>query len=109
MPVERWSDSVAVVHLGSDPQFTEDLDAFEHMLTGGRLDAVLDFSGVQYLNSSNIGHLLRVRQAMVKADSRLVLCSVDTRLWSTFLVTSLDKVFEFSANVPTGLATLQMT
>ena len=108
MPVEKWSESVVVVHLANDPQFTEDLDALENRLSQGRVDAVLDFSAVGYINSSNIARLLKIRKGMVNGDSRLVLCGVNTRIWSTFLLTGLDKIFKFSDNVTTGLATIQM-
>ena len=97
-----------VVHLASDPQFTDDLEAVDRRLSQGRVDAVLDFAGVAHINSSNLARLLKLRQKMVAADARLVLCGVNTQIWGTFLVTGLDKVFEFSDSVPTALATLQM-
>jgi anti-anti-sigma factor len=108
MPVEKWSESVVVVHLANDPQFTDDLESLEERLAQGRVDAVLDFHAVGYINSSNIARLLKVRKQMVSADARLVLCSVNTQIWSAFLITGLDKVFEFSDSVSTALATLQM-
>lgn len=108
MPVEKWSESVVVVHLANDPQFTDDLEAVDQRLSHGRVDAVLDFAGIGHINSSNIARLLKLRQKMVAGDARLVLCGVNTHIWSTFLITGLDKVFEFSDSVPTALATLQM-
>jgi anti-anti-sigma factor len=108
MAVEKWSESVVIVHLASDPQFSEDLESLERVVASGGVAAVLDFSGVHYLTSSNISHLLRLRKIMVNVESRFVLCCIDTRLWSTFLITGLDKVFTFTDSVTTGLATLQM-
>ena len=107
MPVEKWSDSIVVVHLADDPQFTEDLECLERVVpkTTG---SVIDFSGVRFINSSNIARLLKVRKMVISRDGRLVLCGVNDQIWGAFLVTGLDKVFEFSDNVPTGLATLQM-
>lgn len=109
MPVEKWSESVVVVHLASDPQFTDDLQAMELQAATARLDAVLDFRAVRFINSSNIARLLRLRRVMINNDSRLVLCNVNTQIWGVLLITGLDKVFEFSDNVTTALATLQMT
>ncbi len=109
MPIEKWSETVAVVRLSDGPPFAEDLVSLEQTLAQRRLDSVLDFSGVDYINSSDIARLLKVRQQVVTAEGRLVLCGISTRIWSTFLVTGLDKVFEFSDNVPTALATLQLT
>ncbi len=112
MPIEKWSDDVVVVHLADDPQFTDDLESMDDRLTQAqgphRFHAVLDFAAVQYVNSSNIAKLLKLRKQMITADSRLVLCGLHTQVWGAFLVTGLDKVFQFSDNVPTALATIQM-
>lgn len=108
MPVEKWSDQVVVAHLADDPQFTDDLQSIEDANSTGHKDIVLDFAAVHYVNSSNLSRLLKLRKAMIGSDHRLVICSVSTQVWGTFLVTGLDKVFEFSDNVPTALATLQM-
>ena len=71
-------------------------------------DAVLDFTGVRSLNSTNLARLLKLRKQMIHHDARLVLCNLSTQVWGTFLVTGLDKVFHFSDDVTTSLATIQM-
>ncbi len=108
MPVEKWSDNVVVAHLADDPQFTEDLLSIEDSTAGGNCDVVLDFAAVHFINSSNLARLLKLRKNMISTQRRLVFCSISTQVWGTYLVTGLDKVFEFSDNVPTALATLQM-
>lgn len=108
MPLEKWSENTIVVHLADDPQFTDDLESVEQSLDQGRCDTVLDFGAVKFVNSSNIAHLLRLRNKMVQHENRLVLCNVSTQVWGSFLITSLDKVFTFSDNVTTALATIQM-
>jgi anti-anti-sigma factor len=108
MPIEKWSDQINVLHLADDPQFTDDLQALEAQLGSKPADAVLDFSAVHFINSSNIARILKLRKQMISSDRRLVLCGVSTQVWGTFLVTGLDKVFTFSDGVPTALATLMM-
>ena len=108
MPVEKWSDSVVVVHLADDPQFSDDMESLEQSLSQSPKDAVLDFAAVRFINSSNIARLLKVRKSVLANDHRLMFCGVTNNVWGAFLVTGLDKVFEFSDNVPTALATLQM-
>jgi anti-anti-sigma factor len=108
MPIEKWSDQINVLHLADDPQFTDDLQALESQLSSKPADAVLDFSAVHFINSSNIARILKLRKQMISSDHRLVLCGVSTQVWGTFLVTGLDKVFTFSDGVPTALATLMM-
>lgn len=108
MPIERWSEHVVLVHFADDPQFSDDVHALEQSLSNERLDAVLNLAGVRFLNSSNIAKLLQLRKLQVNGDGRLVLCGINTHLWGVFLVTGLDKIFEFSDDVTTALATLQM-
>jgi anti-anti-sigma factor len=109
MPLEKWSDKIVVVHLGDDPQFTDDIEGIEQCVAAqARCDAVLDFGSVRLVNSSNIARLLRLRNHMSQEGNRLVLCNVSTQVWGAFLITGLDKVFTFSDNVTTALATLQI-
>ncbi|HVT87878.1 MAG TPA: STAS domain-containing protein [Tepidisphaeraceae bacterium] len=107
MPIEKWSEKVNVLHLADDPQFTDDLAALEAQVSAKPADAVLDFSAVHFINSSNIARLLKYRKQMINSSRRVVLCAVPTQVWGTFMVTGLDKVFEFSDTVPAALVTLQ--
>ncbi len=109
MPIEQWSDSVAVVHLADDPQFTDDLDALDQHMEKSKGAAVLDFAAVHFINSSNLARMLRLRKRLASWNGKVVLCGVSTTVWGTFLVTGLDKMFTFSDNVMMGLATLQMS
>src|SRR5580765_4366238 len=108
MPLEKWSDKVNVLHLADDPQFSEDIAALDDQLAIKPADAILDLSAVHFVNSSNISRLLRRRKQMISHDRRLVVCGVSAQVWGTFLVTGLDKVFEFSESVSTALAKLQL-
>lgn len=107
MPIEKWSDSVAVAHLGDDPQFSEDLENAAR-LEPPCLNCVLDFSAVHFVNSSNIAALLRLRRQIHSQNRKLVLCNIASPVWTTFLITGLDKIFDLSENVTTALAALQM-
>ena len=107
--IENWSDSIVVVDLQDDPGLTDDLTGlFDQLDKKSDVDVVLDFAGVSYLNSSNIAKLLKVRKKLISDKRRLVLCGIDTNVWGLFLVTGLDKVFEFTDSVSTALATVQL-
>jgi anti-anti-sigma factor len=108
MPIEKWSDRIVIVHLSADPHLGEDLQSAFDLVEQKPVDVVVDFGGVRYLNSSHLARLLKLRKAMVTAEKRLVLSAVDTQVWGAFLVTGLDKVFEFADAVPTALAAVQI-
>jgi anti-anti-sigma factor len=107
MPLEKWSDSIIVVHLADDPQFADDIDGIRALNPPVR-NCVLDFSTLHFMNSSNIAAILRLRREFAERCGNLILCSVPSQVWTTFLITGLDKIFEFTENVPTALATIQL-
>jgi len=107
--IESWADSIVVVELQNDPGFTDDMTALlEQVETSGGIDVVLNFTGVGYVNSSNIAKLLKLRKRVLTHQRRLVLCEINTNVWGLFLVTGLDKVFDFADSVATGLASVQI-
>jgi anti-sigma B factor antagonist len=110
MSVDKWSDSIVVIHLADDPQFTDELEDLErHCATAPRRPhAVLDFAGVVAINSSNLARLLKLRKQAIEAERRLILCKVGPHVLHTLLVTGLDNVFDLSQDVSTALATIQM-
>jgi len=108
MAIQKWSDEITVAELSDDPQFTDDLDALMDSMETNPTDVVLNFGAVGFINSSNVAKLLRVRKVMLAIDRRLMLCDVNAQVWGIFLVTGLDKIFEFTSDVAIALASLQM-
>ncbi len=109
MSIENWSENIIVAELQDDPAFTDDLSVLiDQTAEGADRDVVLNFSGVGYVNSSNIAKMLKLRKQLISNKRRLVLCGIDMNVWGIFLVTGLDKVFEFADSVATGLATVQI-
>ncbi len=110
MSIERWSDDISMVELQDDPAFTDDVTALIEQSENNKLGhVVLNFSAVGYVNSSNIAKLLKLRRQLLERKRRLVLCSIDTSVWGMFLVTGLDKVFEFADNLATALTSVQLS
>ena len=108
MAIQDWSDNVVVAELVDDPQFTDDLDALIEKLEAKPTGVVLNFSAVGFVNSSNIAKLLRLRKQMLAQSQNLVLCDVNTQVWGVFLVTGLDRIFNFTKDISTALATVQL-
>jgi len=108
MGIQDWSESIIVAELGDDPQFTDELNSLVDAVEGKPRHVVLNFSAVGFINSSNVAKLLRLRKTMIGLDRKLVLCEVNTQVWGVFLVTGLDKIFEFTNDIATALASLQL-
>jgi anti-anti-sigma factor len=97
-----------VVELADDPAFSDETTVLSEMLAERQAHVVMNLAEVSFLNSSNIAKLLRLRKQMTGSSRRLILCSIGNLVWSEFTVTGLDKIFEFSNDITTALATLQL-
>ena len=111
MSIEQWSEAIVIAELNDEPAFSEDMDALTRQLDdleGILPDAVINLQAVSYLNSTNIAQLLRVRKRLVDGNARMRLCAICDTVWSVMIVTGLDKLFEFTEDVATSLASLQI-
>lgn len=111
MPTD-WSDNITISQLADEPALSEELNT---LIDGILADdapniphVVLNFSGVSYVNSSNIAQLLRLRKLLNESGRMLRLCSVGDGVWSVILVTGLDQVFKFATDPVTAIAGLQL-
>jgi anti-anti-sigma factor len=111
MPIDRWSDHIAIVELGDEPQFSDDLTALSRLLDdeqGLEPSVVLDFSRVTYLNSSNMAAMLKVRKRLMTSHRQLRICAVNDPVWGLFMTAGFDKLFVFVPDIATALASIQM-
>ncbi len=110
MPIEQWSEKIWIVHLENEPGLSDDLNAAREKMSHARPtpSIVVDFAGVTALNSSNLSQLLRIRKECIDGDTKLRLAALSDQIWAVFLTTGLDKVFEFTEDVPLALAGLQI-
>lgn len=111
MSINEWSETILIAELNDEPQFSEDVDALMTRLddAGDVIpDVIVDMKAVTYMNSSNIAQLLKLRKRLQGAGSRLRVCAVNNAVWSVLLITGLDKIFDFTDDVTTSLASLQI-
>ncbi|MCK6455225.1 MAG: STAS domain-containing protein [Phycisphaerae bacterium] len=110
MPIQDWSERIVIVDLHDDPQFTDDMTALTDLIEKRNgADVLLNLADVNFLNSSNIAKLLKLRKQLhSNYPGKLRLCGISNSVWGVFLVTGLDKIFEFADDVASGLAGLQM-
>lgn len=110
MPIQIWSEQIWVLTLTDEPALSEDLinalDLARKAESAPEL--VIDFSAVTHINSVNLSQLLMLRQLSVQRGMRLKIAGLADHAWVVFLTTGLDKVFDFTRDVPTALAALQI-
>lgn len=113
---EEWSKGIIFCNLPDEPELSEDLAAVFSRIKP-RADAapepevpsvVLNLAEVSYLNSSHIAQLVRLRKVLGEHGKQLVLCGVNDEVWSTFLLTGLEKVFTFEPDMMTAIARVQL-
>ena len=113
MPHE-WSEGILLCDLADEPELSEELSALMAQLKAAAVDVlphvVLNFAGVEYLNSSQIAMLLRVRKRLAEGRParQFVLAALREEVWSVMLLTGLDKVFQFAPDTMTALARVQL-
>ncbi len=112
MSIEDWSDDITILELSDEPAFSEDMAALMQRLDeqGDMVpDVIINLAGVSYLNSSNIAQMLRLRKRLNTAGRNMRICAVDDQVWGVLMITGLDKIFDFTDDVTTALASLQLT
>ena len=65
MGIQDWSDTIILADLNDDPLFTEEIALIIERLEQKPKSVVLDMSEVDFLNSSNIAKILRLRKMMI--------------------------------------------
>ncbi len=111
MAITAWSDDIALVNLGREPQLSEDFSTLLHSLDGPGATprhVVLDLHDVHMLTSSNLAALMRLRKLQKLSKKRLVICRIPDRVWAVFLTAGLDEILETCADVGTALASIQI-
>ena len=110
MPLQDWSETTLIAEMNDEPMFSEDFDALMTRLDAGDgvPDVIVNLLGVTMLNSSNLSQLLRLRKKIMSHDRRLRICSVGDTIWTVFIVTGLEQLFDFTDDVATSLASLQI-
>ena len=114
MALNSWSENIMIAELSDEPMFSEDMDGLLQRLEEAVKseesipNVVVDLKSVATVNSSNLGALLKLRTTLGQNDRRLLICSITDGVWTALLATGLDRVFAFSEDVTTALATLQM-
>ncbi|TVQ52339.1 MAG: anti-sigma factor antagonist [Phycisphaerales bacterium] len=110
MALNNWSESITIAELNDEPSFSEDMELLIREVDEPEStpDVIVDMKAVTYVSSSNLAQLLRLRKKLDSRGRRLRICAVNDKVWSVLITTGLDAVFEFTDDVTTSLASLQI-
>lgn len=110
MAVRSCAEGIWVAPLGDGPELAEQLKdlALKASAADKLVGIVVDLSALQRLNAVCLTHLLHVHKAAAAKDASLKLAAPSRHLWPVFRQTGLDKIFDFSPDVSSALAALQL-
>lgn len=109
--MQKWTERIWVLKLAAEPAFTEEMELLAQQVAQSPFvpHVVLDLSAIREMNSSNLSAVLRVRKMAVDGNAKLRIAAPNDTIWAVFLMTGLDKIFEFTPDVATALAGLKMS
>lgn len=97
MPRQKERQNTIIVALPAEPNTAGQLEkAIKALRDGGPCDIIADFSQVDILRSPTLRRLIILRQTLLDAGRRLVLCNLAPVTRGIFATTCLNKVFDLA-------------
>ena len=111
MGIKNIAEDVVLVALPPDgARRAEVLKAVNEVVSNkSDSDVIMDFSGVEIINSWNISNLLILQSLLADSDHKLVLCNVTTVTKCIFVVAGLSDIFIFADGKPAALEAVGKT
>jgi anti-sigma B factor antagonist len=107
MPVRRGGDATGVIEIRGDvTAASEDalMDAYTRAAEGPIRAILLDFSGLEYMNSGGIGLLVTLLVRANRAKQRLLACGLNDHYRQIFELTRLDEAISIYDDEAEALA-----
>ncbi len=111
MGIRNLSDNIILVIVPTDRlERTDELKKINEVISEKPgCDVIIDFEGVEIINSWNISNLLILRDMLEKAGRKLVLCSINTATRCIFVVAGLSETFVFADDRTAALEIIKLT
>ena len=93
---EEVGDAMMIKFLPNGELDAEDIERviIRFPQKGSAPHLLLDFSGIESINSKVLGRLITLRKRMAAVSGSLKLCNVPPQIVELFRLTSLDKLFD---------------
>ena len=105
--VRRISDTTSVIEIAGDVTGGSEealMDAFTRAVEGGTRVVLLDFSGLEYMNSGGIGLLVTLLVRANRSKQRLLACGLNDHYRQIFELTRLDEAISIHGDEAEALA-----
>jgi len=109
MGIQNLSENIILVTVSPDRFKRSDELKNLNETIDDKCDVIIDFAGVEIINSWNISNLLILRDMLEKAGRKLVLCNVNTLTKCIFVVAGLNETFVFAKDRNAALEVIQQT
>ena len=111
MGIRNLSENIILVTVPSERlKRTDELKNLNEVIGENcQSDLIIDFAGVEIINSWNISNLLILRDMLDKAGRKLVLCNVNTATKCIFVVAGLSETFVFADDRSAALEIIKQT
>jgi len=111
MGIRNISDNIILVTVPTERlKRTDELKNLNEAIgENPKCDVIIDFAGVEIINSWNISNLLILKDIMEKAGRKLVLCSANTPTKCIFVVAGLSETFVFADTQSAALDIIRQT
>lgn len=93
-------------HLLGGPETIEFVDLARAFATTGHAGVVLDFGGVDYMNSLALGAITRIVIACARTQGAVKVCNLTERVRKLFDVVKFHKIFEYYDSETSALEAL---
>ena len=104
---EREVNGVIVLSVNRGLKGTGEIslkERIDELVAEGRLQILIDMQDVPYVDSSELGRLIRAHLSVRKAGGRVRLCNVPDRVLSLLKITHLDTVLDLYSSEEEALA-----
>lgn len=81
-------------------------DRIDDLVQNGRLQIVVDLKQVPYVDSSDIGRIIRAHLSVRQAGGRVRLCNLTERVLAVLKLTRLDTILDLYQNEEEAMAAI---
>jgi len=107
---ERTEENIPIVSIAGDIDLESSpkLRAFLKPKSAQKTPRLLlDFAGVNYIDSSGLATLIEYFQAVQSFSGKLALASLSPRVKNVFEIVRLEQIFSLHPDIPSALAALK--